>query len=128
MCCLRYPNRQRLRFWLRRFWALWVCAFRGANAKADNCGLSGRRSAAVRTRQIGEARKALVEEELDLVGGAMAMLLDQDLGAVMHPLKFLHPLVVFGGAGLGFARLQIIFLAVDEHHHVGVLFDRARLP
>jgi hypothetical protein len=31
---------------------------------------------------------------------------------------------VFFGAGAGF--LEVILLAIHEHHHVGVLLDRAR--
>ena len=44
------------------------------------------------------------------------------------PCDLLHlglPLEVLLGAGLGLLVLQVIFLAVDEQHDVGVLLDRA---
>ena len=55
----------------------------------------------------------------------MAVLFHQHFGAVGGAFQLFHPLGVFGAAGFGLARFQIIFLAIDEHHHVGVLFDRA---
>ena len=71
------------------------------------------------------AREALVEEQLDLVGGTVAMLLHHDLCAIMHALHLVQPMGVLRRARLRLARLQIIFLAEHEHHDVGVLFDRA---
>ena len=59
----------------------------------------------------------------------MALLADDDLGLAMqvaHPLgpfRHLVELVV-----RGFFPLDVIFLAEDKHHDVGVLLDRARFP
>src|SRR3954453_22584706 len=70
--------------------------------------------------QIREAREAGIEEQLDFVGRAVGMLFDEDLRAIVYAFELLYPVIIIGCAGLGLARLQIIFFAIDEHHHVGV--------
>ena len=63
---------------------------------------------------VFEAREFVQPGELDVAGGAVALLADQEVGLAFHALA------VF------FVRLIELF-AVDEHHDVGVLLDRARL-
>jgi hypothetical protein len=43
----------------------------------------------------------------------------------MASARFAFPRDVFLGAGLRLLVLQVIFLAIDEQHHVGVLLDGA---
>src|SRR6185312_11035624 len=75
--------------------------------------------------QIGEAREAVIKIKIDLVGRAVAVLFHQHFRPSMGAFAFLQPFGVIGRRGIGFARFQVIFLAIDEHHHVGVLLDRA---
>src|SRR5438132_12236112 len=46
--------------------------------------------------QILEAREAVVEEEFDFGRGTVAVLLDEQVGQVVHPLHLLAPFVEFG--------------------------------
>src|SRR5581483_10799490 len=84
----------------------------------------GQRSA---LRQIGEAGEVILEEQLDGAGRAVALLADDRLGDAVDLLHLLLPLLVFHGAGARLLVLQVVLLAEDEEHHVGVLLDRARL-
>ncbi len=54
----------------------------------------------------------------------MTLLADDHLGLAVHALHVLLPLQVVFGAGLGLAVVEVVFLAIDEHHHVRVLLDR----
>ena len=63
--------------------------------------------------RVFEAREFVQPGELDVAGRAVALLADHQVGLALHALA------VF------FVRLVVLF-AVDEHHHVGVLLDRAR--
>src|SRR3954453_19862033 len=62
-------------------------------------------------RQVGELGVALLERELLDAGGAAAVLREEQLG---------------DAGGVGLFRV-VVLVAVDEHHQVGVLLDRARL-
>ena len=46
---------------------------------------------------IAEARETVVEIQIDLVGGAVAVFFHQHFGAAMGPLAFLQPFGVIGG-------------------------------
>src|SRR6516165_9003734 len=69
--------------------------------------------------EIGEAGELTFEEQIDLAGGAMAILLNQKLGAIMDifhvALPFLNSgvefVVVVEGELLGGALLEIVFIA-----------------
>ncbi|MDF2782518.1 MAG: hypothetical protein K0S96_2323 [Geminicoccaceae bacterium] len=74
-----------------------------------------------------------VEGELDRADRAVALLGDVEIGDAAAVLVALPPLAVLlvvllvalTGARLGLGALQVVLVAVDEHHHVGVLLDRA---
>ena len=55
----------------------------------------------------------------------MALLADDDFGDAVHLVHQVLPFLMFAGVGAGFFPREIIFLAVDEEHHVGVLLDGA---
>ena len=67
--------------------------------------------------------------------GPVALLGDMHLGDIVDALAALEPagvalgefLVALVLALLGLAALVIILLAEDEHHHIGILLDRAGL-
>src|SRR3569832_1100385 len=77
--------------------------------------------------EIREAGVAAVELEFDAVGRAVTMLLHQHLGLAGGAVELLRPLHVVGRTGLGLPGREIILFAIDEHHDVGVLFERAGL-
>src|SRR5262245_9941490 len=77
-------------------------------------------------REIIEASDSRVELDTDGTGRPMALLADDDLGLAVHIGHFHLPSRVVVGAWPRFLVAQIIFLAENEHHHVGVLLDRAR--
>ena len=85
--------------------------------------------------QIPKAREFGFKEQLDGAGRAMALLGDDQFRLVMRHfhilLPFIHGTLEFlgmvEGKLLGRALHQIIFVTIDEHHHLGVLFDGARL-
>src|ERR1043166_1286726 len=64
----------------------------------------------------------------------VALLGDVDFGHVMHGVAAFQAVRVAGGeflrrlvvALLGLVALVVVLLAEDEHHHIGVLLDRAR--
>ena len=77
-------------------------------------------------REIGEARHLGLEGEFDGAGRAVALLADDDFGLAVRPLH--APPAISTNSSVpsrGCLLLQIIFLAEDEHHDVGVLLDRA---
>src|SRR5438105_8389528 len=61
--------------------------------------------------EVGEAREAAEERELDAADGAVPLLADDDLGPALRL----------------FLVRKVHLVAVDEKDHVGVLLDRARL-
>ena len=63
--------------------------------------------------------------ELHGAGRAVALLADDDFGAAVHLLHLALPGEVLGRAFLGLLVLEVVFLAIDEEHDVGVLLDRA---
>src|SRR5688500_13447402 len=67
-------------------------------------------------RGVDEEGEILLPGELDVAGRAVALLGDDDLRLALQP-----PL-------LDLLRAVVVLLAVDEHHDVGVLLDRARFP
>src|ERR1700704_4309952 len=85
---------------------------------------------------VGEAGDLGLELQLDLAGGAMALLGDDQLGELVDSLHVALPLlvalenlgIVAFDRALGLVRRDIIFLTVDEEDDVGVLLDRARFP
>ena len=71
--------------------------------------------------KTGELR---LERQFDSADGAVTLLADDDLGLAMQALHVLDPF--FHGRQIFFTRLFTLFLvfaAIDEHHHVGVLFN-----
>src|ERR1700738_2070016 len=78
-------------------------------------------------RQIAEPRHAGLELQLDSAGRAVALLADDDFGLAVHQRHVELPFFVFRRARAGLLVGEIIFLAEHEHHHVGVLLDRAGL-
>src|ERR1700724_4555580 len=76
-------------------------------------------------RQIAEPRHAGLELQLDSAGWAMALLADDDFGLAVHQRHVELPFFVFRRSDPRFLVGEVIFLAVHEHHHVGVLLDRA---
>src|SRR6185312_10584286 len=75
----------------------------------------------------GETRDRAVELQFDGAGRAVALLADDHFGFAVHLVRFRHPFRELLTVGLHrLAHLVIIFLAKQEHHHVGVLLDRTR--
>src|SRR5208337_3787759 len=74
-------------------------------------------------RQRTEPGHLGVELQFDRAGGAMPLLADDHLGPAVRALHLAHPGDVLLGAGPRLLVLEIIFLAEDEQHHVGVLLD-----
>ena len=64
-----------------------------------------------------------LELQLDQAGRPVPLLADDDLGDVVDAVHVLLPTFMCLGAGLGLAPLELVLLAVDEQHHVGVLLD-----
>src|SRR3984885_6618879 len=65
-----------------------------------------------------------VELKLDRSGRPVALLTDYDFRPPVGRLHLRHPGDVFLRAGPRLLVLKVIFLPVDEHHDVSVLFDR----
>src|ERR1700722_18039709 len=76
-------------------------------------------------RQIAEAGELAFESQFDHAGRAVALLADDDFGLAVHQRHVELPLFVFRRADPRLLVGEVIFLAVHEHHDVGVLFDRA---
>ncbi len=66
-----------------------------------------------------------VELQFDDAGGAVALLADDDFGDAGDLVHLVLPFLMLGGVGARLLAGEVIFLAVDEEHHVGVLLDRA---
>src|SRR5262249_11176133 len=75
--------------------------------------------------EIGEACHAGLELQLNGSGRSGALLADDDLGLAVYRVHFGLPLEVLFRAGARLLVLEIIFLAEQEQHDVGVLLDRA---
>ena len=73
--------------------------------------------------KIREAREFGLEGQRYGAGGAVSLLGDDDFRLATRIVHRLLPLQVFFGAGLWLLVLQVILVAIDEHHHVGVLLD-----
>jgi len=86
-------------------------------------------------RQVAEVREALLEMNIDGTDGAVTLLGDNDLGLVLGGLQPRHESVVLGvelflglaGVALRIRLVQVILLAIDEQHNIGVLLDRPGL-
>ena len=63
---------------------------------------------------IEEARVLTFPKKIDFTDGTIALLGDDDLS--------------LSGVLCGSFATMIILFAVDEHHDVGILFDRSRFP
>src|SRR5215218_8323060 len=99
---------------------------------------TGRASLAAHLRQIAfvdsvaELGDAPVKTDSDDAGGAVALLGDDHFRLAGRRGVFGVPLLVFcqllglvGRRHVGLDRLEVIILAIDEEHDVGVLLDRA---
>src|SRR5690242_5162205 len=75
---------------------------------------------------VVELGPAALEPESYRAGRPMALLADDHLGETVNALHLLLPFVVLVGAGLRLLALEIVFRAIDEHHHVCILLDRPR--
>src|SRR5690242_9253075 len=112
----------------------WVSAgpvvFGGADITLAS-GVTGRRAPSIGSRQtafvgkIREARHVVLELQRHRAGRSMALLADDDFGLAVRDFHFRLPLEMLFRPGPRFAVLEIILLAINEHHHVGVLLDRA---
>src|SRR5690349_16754277 len=84
--------------------------------------------------RVAEFREAALETEALLAGAAVAVLGDDQLGHARDLAVLGFPFLegredldrVARDRVLRLVRLQIIFLAIDEEHDVGVLLDRSR--
>src|ERR1700730_1753288 len=76
-------------------------------------------------RQIVEAGDRGIELQVDVAGGAMTLLADDDLGLAVGRIHLGLPLDVVVGARPWLLVAEVILLAEHEQHHVGVLLDRA---
>src|SRR4051812_27427234 len=82
---------------------------------------------------VGESGDLALEAHLDLAGGAVALLGDDQFCKAVDPLHVARPFamavedlgIVALHRLLGLARRDIIFLAEDEEDDIGVLLDRA---
>jgi hypothetical protein len=75
--------------------------------------------------EIAEPRQAGFELQFHGAGGAMALVADDDFGLAVHQRHVELPFFIFRRARTRFLVGEVIFLAEHEHHHVGVLLDRA---
>ena len=86
-------------------------------------------------RQVAELGELALEGQPHDAGRAVALLGDDHLGLAVVLLAALLPVVValvellvaLVGAPLRLLAHQVVFVAIDEHHDVGVLLDRARI-
>ncbi len=79
-----------------------------------------------RVGEIGKACEFRLEGELHRAGRSMALLGDDDVGRAASPYRTGLPTRRISGR-CRIARLlvlDVVFLAEDEQHHVGVLLDR----
>ncbi len=76
-------------------------------------------------RQIAEPRELALELQFDGAGRAVALLADDDFGLAVHQRHVELPFFVFRRADARLLVGEVIFLAIHEHHDVGVLLDRA---
>src|SRR5690349_16809515 len=89
---------------------------------------------AVAADKVLEFRRLMREPQRHLADRAVALLGDEHFRRAMHLLEPRLPilipqivaLIALFWAARRLAAREIIFLAEDEHHHVGVLLDRAR--
>ena len=77
--------------------------------------------------EVGEAGELRLELHLYGAGRAMALLADDDLSRAVRRVHLGLPLEVLLGTGARLLHGEVILLTIDEHHHIGVLLDRARL-
>ncbi|GCC49577.1 hypothetical protein chiPu_0033706, partial [Chiloscyllium punctatum] len=75
--------------------------------------------------EIAEPGDAGLEVQFDGAGRAVALLADDDFGLAMGQFQLHLPFFVLGGAGARLLVGEVVFLAIHEHHDVGVLLDRA---
>src|SRR4051812_26738524 len=88
---------------------------------------------AVVADEIAELGHHAVEIQLHDPDRSVTLLGDMDLGDIVDSLAAFQPagmalgefLVALVLALLGLAALVVVLLAEDEHHHIGVLLDRA---
>src|SRR3981189_1930450 len=74
--------------------------------------------------EVAEPRELALELQFNRSRRSMALLGDNDFSLAKSEIHFHPPFFMLRRAHLGFFVLQIIFLAVDEQHDVGVLLDR----
>src|SRR5580704_11414368 len=77
--------------------------------------------------EVAEACYSGLELQLYCAGRTMALFADDKLGLSVRLGNLLFPVCKFRSSFTGLFVFEIIFLAEYEHHHVGVLLDRARL-
>src|SRR5262245_22118271 len=103
-----------------------------AAPRASVSGIFGRLPAGFEIVELGVGA---VEHQLDGTDRSVALLADDDLGDVVNVGTVLLPfgiavveaLIAFVGAFLRLSALVVVLLAIDEHHHVGILLDRPGL-
>src|SRR6478735_8231652 len=89
--------------------------------------------ALMRLVEVAEPGEFGLEEQRDGAGRAVPLLGDDEVGLVvdlLHPLlplvqRFLELVLGLVADLLRGALGLVVFVAIDEHHHVGVLLDRA---
>ena len=102
--------------------ALYAPAARRFN-RAGPQSVGVRRQMAV-LREVAEPGELALELQFDGAGRAVALLADDDFGLAVHQRHVELPFFVFRRADARLLVGEVIFLAVHEHHDVGVLLDR----
>src|SRR6516225_4263967 len=77
--------------------------------------------------EVREPGNVGLKLQLDRTGWTMALLADNDLGLAVNGIHLGLPFKMLLGAGPRFFILEVVLLAEDKHHHIGVLLNRPRL-
>ena len=98
----------------------WPDAVRGRGlADVEASGVAG---------QIPKLCDLFVEGQLHIANRTVALLANNDIGLSCNLIHLFLPSQVLLRALPGLHPAEIIAFPIDEHHHVCVLLDRARLP
>ncbi len=86
---------------------------------------------AVNRVEISKPDEFALEEQVDFSGWAVPLFADDEFRLVVDAAHVVLPflmgvvefLFVFEGDDFRFLLLHVVFIAVDEHHHIRILFD-----
>src|SRR5690606_37856769 len=73
--------------------------------------------------QVRKPGQLVIEIQLHSASRPVTLFADNDLGATMRSLAVCLPFEVRLRAFLGFLVLEVVFLSIDEQHHIGVLLN-----